>query len=633
MKTLVTIIILISIHYHLVAQEVDTVEVKVIEISDDIPTSSVAITRVKNADLKIIAPIQVSEVLSTVPGLFIRDFGGLGGLKSVSIRGGASAQSLVMLDGIRLNSTQNGSIDLSTIPAGFISDIEVIKGSVTAIVGANAMSGAVNLNLWLGESNQVSALVSGGSFNETRGKFSGVLNVGNIKIGSSLERYTTDGSFSYTIESDGQPTEITRSNADVTSTSAMFRVEFDSLTTMMVVARRGERGVPGAVIQGAATTSVARLDEFDLYGYAKSGNYVSKQALVMYGVASRYIDQQYVDRQSTITGPGGVDVRYINRDVSSFASLSVTSLSFKHDWRVDAGYVTVSGETLQTTDGKRPERFSYDGQYKLTWREPESPLTGELAISGDYFTDVGGAVSAFAGASFQMINNLTIRGNVGSGFRPPSFNELYYLNYGTSSLRPERSYTASAGSVYTIKLFDELPIGFTADVYFSRIFDLIVSVPINPVTVSAQNVGSAQSLGLELSASTKMLSNRLFIDWNYTLQKVTDKTGRNGLDGTLIPYTPMEMFAVSAVWNENTLYSRMQWSYTSFRYAQAGEEYSSLLPGYHIVNLVVGAKAKGAVFNADISLHLDNVFDTRYSVVRGYPMPGRLARIVVAVQP
>ncbi|MBI2794333.1 MAG: TonB-dependent receptor [Ignavibacteria bacterium] len=614
------------------AKEHDTVKVKPIEVIAVAPVSAVAVTRLTNTDLKIISPVQISEVLSAVPGLYVRDYGGLGGLKSVSVRGGTAAQTLVSIDGVRLNTSQNGGIDLSAIPASFVSSVDVIRGSVSALAGANAMNGAVDFNMSVPQKSSVSALVSGGSFNELRGQASAILNMGTIRFGASLESYSSDGSFSYTINADGMPASVTRSNADISSTSGMLRMETDSLTTVMILGRSGERGVPGAVIQGVSTPSVARLYESDVYGFVKTGAPISDNIMMLYGVGGRYLDLHYTDPQSTITGPQGVDARYINREVSSFASVTVGAGPLTHDFKVDAGYVSLVGESLLTSEGQNPKRLSADGQYKLVWRDQRSHFVGEAAVRGDYFSDVGGALSVFLGGSFELLDQLNLRVNVGSGFRPPSFNELYYLNYGTSSLKPERSITVSIGADSKFNVIDGYNAIFSADVYVSKITDLIVAVPINPVTVSAQNVGSAGSIGLELSARANMFRDRLGINWAYTIQRVVDMTGRSDLDGTLIPYTPVELFSFGAIWSQHDFYARAAWLYTSYRYAQSGEEYSSLMQPYHLVNIILGLKPRGSFVDADISLHIDNLFDASYSVIRGYPMPGRTFRVVLAVQ-
>ena len=89
---------------------------------------------------------QVSQVLENQPGLFIKDYGGLGGLKTISTRGTNSSQTLILLDGMRINSNQNGSLDLSVIPAGLLNRIEIIRSGSSGLFGGNAIGGIISLN-------------------------------------------------------------------------------------------------------------------------------------------------------------------------------------------------------------------------------------------------------------------------------------------------------------------------------------------------------------------------------------------------------------------------------------------------------------------------------------------------------
>jgi outer membrane cobalamin receptor len=84
------------------------------------------LTILKKEDISSRASINLSEALVYVPGVFIKDYGGLGGMKTVSLRGSSSSQSLLMINGVRLNSSQNGSLDLSNLPISVIDNIEII---------------------------------------------------------------------------------------------------------------------------------------------------------------------------------------------------------------------------------------------------------------------------------------------------------------------------------------------------------------------------------------------------------------------------------------------------------------------------------------------------------------------------
>ncbi|MCZ7582810.1 MAG: TonB-dependent receptor plug domain-containing protein [Deltaproteobacteria bacterium] len=89
--------------------------------------------------------VTTEEALSQAAGVTVRDFGGLGRLSTVSIRGSGADQVVVLVDGIRINPSAGGGVDLSTIPPSQIERIEVIRGGDSAFYGDGAMGGVVNI--------------------------------------------------------------------------------------------------------------------------------------------------------------------------------------------------------------------------------------------------------------------------------------------------------------------------------------------------------------------------------------------------------------------------------------------------------------------------------------------------------
>jgi outer membrane cobalamin receptor len=103
------------------------------------PTTILSAEEIRSAGAR-----QISDVLLLVPSLFVQNYGGLGGLKTVSLRGMNSAQTLITFNGLRLNSAQNGGVDISTIPADMLEQVQVERGGKSAIFGSGAMSGVLN---------------------------------------------------------------------------------------------------------------------------------------------------------------------------------------------------------------------------------------------------------------------------------------------------------------------------------------------------------------------------------------------------------------------------------------------------------------------------------------------------------
>ena len=104
-----------------------------------------SVSFIDNKQFQMINPAQISEILSLATGIYIRNYGGLGGMKTISLLGGTPSQTNIMLDGIPLNSIQNGMLDLSVVPSSLINSIEVSRGGASALFGGNSITGSVNL--------------------------------------------------------------------------------------------------------------------------------------------------------------------------------------------------------------------------------------------------------------------------------------------------------------------------------------------------------------------------------------------------------------------------------------------------------------------------------------------------------
>ncbi|NIR72491.1 TonB-dependent receptor plug domain-containing protein, partial [candidate division KSB1 bacterium] len=87
----------------------------------------------------------VAKLLATVPGVFVKSYGRAGAQQTVSLRGSESNQVLVLIDGQRFASAQNGTADLSAIPLSSIERVEILKGGASALFGSNAMAGVINI--------------------------------------------------------------------------------------------------------------------------------------------------------------------------------------------------------------------------------------------------------------------------------------------------------------------------------------------------------------------------------------------------------------------------------------------------------------------------------------------------------
>jgi outer membrane receptor protein involved in Fe transport len=246
-----------------------------------------------------------------------------------------------------------------------------------------------------------------------------------------------------------------------------------------------------------------------------------------------------------------------------------------------------------------------------------------LGLRFDDYSDVYGTVSGFAGTVVGIQGfPIKFRGQVSHNFRPPAFNEMYYLNYGNSDLLPEKSVNINYG--FILDIFDN--INFSVDGFNINTKDQIIAVPKNQISWSAENIQEVVSNGIELSVQGELFKKRLFFDLSYTFQDVRDESKGSINKGNLIVYVPPEIINFSLIYNIWGIKAGCFGRYSNFYYSLPDNSYASIIPEYLIIDTFVSYSFH--ILDSEIEFRLDvkNITDKQYSVILNYPMPGRYLR-------
>jgi outer membrane cobalamin receptor len=171
-------------------------------------------TTIDNQIIQTISPTQISEVMSLAPGVNISNYGGLESMKTISIRGTGSMRTLILLDGLPINSSQNGSFDLNNINPSLIDNIEIIRGGASAIYGGNAIGGAVNIQTNYSPSEIIKANIRYGSFNEIETNITGNYVANQTLLSTNINYQTSDGNYPFNYTLFGEEKLFYRENAD-----------------------------------------------------------------------------------------------------------------------------------------------------------------------------------------------------------------------------------------------------------------------------------------------------------------------------------------------------------------------------------------------------------------------------------
>jgi outer membrane cobalamin receptor len=475
----------------------------------------------------------VAQLVATSPGVAVNDYGGLGQLTTVSIRGSTADGVLVLLDGLPLNSAFGGAVDLSSIPRGWIERIEVLRGPEGALHGAGALGGVVNVITRRAAAGTWSAETSAGSFGTASLSADGALPVlgGTLLLAGSAD--TTQGDFPYlyqptaTVPGDALVARI-RENAAAARAGALARLSIPALrgrldTVLQVSA--GRRGLPG----------FARNPTPD--DWQRDGRIL---------LASRFA--RGLGGDLTVAGQvsgrlDGLDVRvgdpipYRQRGAAGGAAGEL-------DWAHGVGRLSAR----LSAEVERVEAAGLGGGL-ARWSTGLS-IGAELLLLGARLRvapaarldAVGGfsGLSGKLGASWLLAEGWSLRASAGRSFRAPSLAELHFqqgLVLPNPDLAPETGLAADAALVadgrYGL---------FTLGGQVTRYHQLILYRPTTLGRLKPFNTGEALMAGLEAELATAPVLGparaTLSGAWTYLFSELLE--GSPDEVGKQVPYRPRQ---------------------------------------------------------------------------------------------
>jgi hypothetical protein len=223
---------------------------------------------------------------------------------------------------------------------------------------------------------------------------------------------------------------------------------------------------------------------------------------------------------------------------------------------------------------------------------------------------------------YSIFKGLDVMAFARRAYRIPVFNELYYVGYGNPQLRPEDAWLTDIGLDFYRQVADSWAVKAKADAFYNRLKDKITSAPSveDPNIWQPYNIGRVRSAGLDLVAGIEHRGRFSYVfDAKYSYQSAIDLTPDSYSYGMQIPYIARH----TVVLNGSLEWKRWKmvplWQMRGGRTDGTGE-----IPSWNTFNLML---SKGLDINKvgslELKLSVSNVFDSRYEVVSGYPMPGR----------
>lgn len=642
----------------LVAQELDTIspiELQEVLLSHhkkdyESHNSPSPVQSISGEKLEKLNSLNVADALRYFSGIQLKDYGGVGGIKTVNVRSMGSQHTGVFYDGIQLGNAQNGQVDLGKFSLENMEKVSLYQGQRSEM-HQSAKSYASANTIYLKTKTpdfsdvkhyKVSAGVHTGSF----GLFNPSLTL-NYKISDAIsaristEIVKADGKYKFQYSNGVYDTTAVRNNADITS----YRVEASvhgnhknqDSWKVKYYHYNSERGLPGAIVANRFKRPQRLWDRSDFIQADYKHEFGEKYTIKVRGKYgenfSRYLDPEIV------TTSGLLDNKYDQQEyylslVHTYKIKPFWTLSFATDFQHNAMQANLyrfaypKRNSLLNVLASNLDFNRFNLQVSLlSTGIYESVKYYEAADDfQEYSPSLLFNVQPFASPNFR------IRGFYKNIFRMPTFNDLYYTFVGNTFLAPEYSDQVNLGFSWQKDLGNTF-FNITSDIYKIWITDKIVAVPgTNLFRWTMLNLGEVETNGIETNITN---SGKIGASFNYTailtytFQESLDVTPKGNSYGQQIPYIPKHSGSLSIMTNYKNLDLNYSFIYTGERYSQKANIPSNYLQPWYTHDISTNYSFQFLKNPLKVGVELNNVLDQQYAVIKNFPMPGRSFRVIL----
>lgn len=574
-----------------------------------------SVTVITDEELKTYHYRTIDDAVRAVPGLEVRRSGTLGKTTSLTIRGANANQVQVLVDGVRVKSPTTGQAELSDLSPELIERIEVIRGPQSTLYGADAIGGVVNIitkkgkgpfsatihqeagnydtlnsRTWFSGSYQLLDYSFSASHLESNGQFQNDgswQNALNLRVGLTLPR---DSSVAFTL----------RYNRTDTDLPTKFVTNPLSIDPVIDTNNRQESETVVMALQGRTRPLSWWETELRLGRYANTLAFVDRPdpGFDCFFPPCEFPGRFMVERR---------EVEWLNHVHLGRWSTSSVGLEYRDE----------SGESQGGT------AFHAESDTKSVFFQQQLRFFDRLFMSAGFRVEdnsVFGTNTTERGSLAYIVKSwgTKLRGGAGSGFRAPTFNDLFFPGFSDRTLKPEESFSYDFG--VDQKLWENrIRLGLT---YFQNEFTNLISFVFIATApfVKGVNIGRARSAGIEFTSEAD-LTDTLTASVNYTY---TDS--ENLTTDRLLPREPRHRWNIGLAWQplpRLSLFSQVhvvseQFEPTGGREGVYNSGHTRVDVGgsYRLVNRYAFLQG------LDLTARIQNLLNEGYAEVRGFPALG-----------
>lgn len=638
-----------------VAYKLDEVVVTAQRKSDDIiPAQTLG-----GEELKRLNSNSVADALRYFSGVQVKDYGGVGGIKTVNIRSMGTNHTGVVYDGVELGNAQNGQIDLGQFSLDNIEAISLYNGQKSGILQPAKDFGSAG-TIYMrtrspqfngGETFHARATVRTGSFDLINPSALVELRLGGrVNASLSAEWLNSSGKYRFRyrrVNPAGElayDTTAVRQNGDINATRIELNF-FGSLGNGRWGAKaynyNSERGVPGAIVNNVwrrgeriwDTNSFVQANYTGYFGRFTTLNNVKYAFYRTHYVNNDdrqiKIDNLYRQKEIYISTANEFEIftwwtvsascdflwNDLRADMRDFARPTRYSGFLSGATAVDLGRLKMQASALGT--------FVHDRLRGRQAPEDKSVFTPAVFLAGNPLRNSDFSLRAFWKKSFRM----------------PTFNDLYYADMGNSKLNPERATQYNLGLLYDHAASDRTVAAarISVDAYYNKVKDKIIAYPKGQqFRWTMLNLGMVDIRGVDISALLTLAPLKGFfitVRGQYTFQRAIDVTSpSDNYYRHQIPYIPRHSgsLVVNAGWKGwNLNYS---WIYVGERYNQQENIIYNYTQPWYTSDISLGKDLRlGRVWLRGL-IEVNNLLSQDYDVILNYPMPKRNCRLTITAE-
>lgn len=635
--------------------------------------------RLDGVQLQSLSVQSVADAVRYFSGAQIKDYGGVGGMRTVDVRSMGSHHLGVFYDGIEVGNAQNGTVDLGKFSMDNIESIELYngqKGDIFQPAKDFGSSGTLYITTrrprcTVEKPYAVELRMRAGSFGQANPSLLYEQRLSDhVQMTLNTEYTYATGRYRYRYQRqyvDGTTawdTTATRLNGDIQALRAemgLYGLHDMSKWHVRGYYYQAERGIPGAIVNNVWMNAQRQWDRnaFVQGNYTVSLPLPGRARGVDIQANLKYANDhlRYLNPDTTLQY---VDNTFLQQEV--YASLA-SRFMIRSWWDVSVAADYQLGWLLSDrTLFRRPVRhtvmvsaataMSYKWvkaqaslleTYTLDCVAPEAIAQYEDRTERSHYNALTPMV--LLNVKPLLSEEWYIRSYLKSAYRLPTFNDLYYQDNGVANLKPEHTRQLDLGTEWTHHLpiyqFTNLQIALKADIYYNRVSNKIIAVPKgnSQYRWAMMNIGEVAILGTELAADLTwqlrdhMLNGHVGYTWQRA-QDITDPMDSDPYFGTYhgqIAYVPRHSCSATLTYTWRGLNVAYSFVYVGARYTSSSNIRENYIQPWYTHDMSASYRWQLPRVGLQLGAELNNIFNQQYEVIPNYPMPGTNARAILKI--